>query len=267
MQINRIVQVLLFALVIIGIFASMAKNAYGFTLMGIACFGLATLYLVQLIWKLIEDYSTLTKNEKLSLAELFFLAIMLTLFGLRAFYIYLPGSKLMFMVVCIFLIIIYLMNALDVFNATRRESRGLTFNMGFFYLSIFFFLASMFIRVVPLWSIVFGIIGLLLTLPFLFSMLRKQQFEIQGGTVTLFNFVRKSKSKAGLLFIFFISSGVYTGLSQIELIPQIENSDRPKAYIELINNAESGKEKSVDGKYRHEAYKKAMDKFLERHGK
>jgi len=139
MQINRIVQVLLFSLVIIGIFASMAKNTYGFTLMGIGCFGLAVLYVIQIIWKLIEDHATLSRNEKRILFELFFLALMLTLFGLRAFYIYLPGSKLMFMVVCIFLIIVYLSDALEIFNATKRLSRGLAVNMGFFYLAIFFF--------------------------------------------------------------------------------------------------------------------------------
>jgi hypothetical protein len=96
-------------------------------------------------------------------------------------------------------------------------------------------------------------------------LLRKQQFETLVGSVSLFNFVRKSKSKAGLLFIFFISSAVYTGLSQLGFIPEIENSERPKAYIELINDAESGKEKAIDGKYHHEKYKEAMDKFLERH--
>ena len=36
--------------------------------------------------------------------------------------------------------------------------------------------------------------------------------------------------------------------------------------IELINNAETGRENPVDGQYQHEVYKEAMDKFLERHG-
>jgi hypothetical protein len=37
-------------------------------------------------------------------------------------------------------------------------------------------------------------------------------------------------------------------------------------YIELINQAETGKEKPVNGRYRHEIYKEQMDKFLARHG-
>jgi hypothetical protein len=55
------------------------------------------------------------------------------------------------------------------------------------------------------------------------------------------------------------------GLSNFRIIPSIENTDKPKTYIELINQAETGKEKPVNGKYNHEIYKEAMDKFLARH--
>jgi len=34
----------------------------------------------------------------------------------------------------------------------------------------------------------------------------------------------------------------------------------------VINQAETGKEKPVNGKYRHEIYKEQMDKFLAKHG-
>ena len=69
-----------------------------------------------------------------------------------------------------------------------------------------------------------------------------------------------------MLFLFFIFSVIYVGLSNFRIIPSIENADKPKAYIELINQAETGKEKQVNGKYQHEIYKEAMDKFLARHG-
>ena len=39
----------------------------------------------------------------------------------------------------------------------------------------------------------------------------------------------------------------------------------PHAYIELINDAETGKEKAVDGKYKHELYKEAYDHFIEKY--
>jgi hypothetical protein len=267
MQLNKIIQTLLFTGVIIGIFASISKNAYGFTLMGVSCFGLAGLYFMQFIWKLIEDHAALTKNEKLWLAELLLLSIMLTLFGFRAFYIYYPGSKLLFMVVCIFLVVVYLMLALEVFNTVKRDNKGFGLNILFFHLAIFFFLTSMAARPVPTLSIALGILGLVGSVPVILAVLRKQRFEVQGETETLFDFVRKSKNKAGLLFMFFLVSGIYTGLSQFGIIPEIENSDRPKAYIDLINKAESGIEKAVDGKYRHQAYQEAMDRFLERHQK
>ncbi len=90
---------------------------------------------------------------------------------------------------------------------------------------------------------------------------------IQEHPVTLLQFIVAEKNKAGLLFLFFIFSGVYVGLSTIKIIPAIENSDKPRTYIELINNAESGKEEPENGKFQHEKYKEVMDKFLERRNK
>jgi hypothetical protein len=69
-----------------------------------------------------------------------------------------------------------------------------------------------------------------------------------------------------MLFLFFIFSVFYVGLSTFRIIPAIENTDKPGNYIELVTEAETGNEKPVNGRYRHEIYRQAMDKFLARHG-
>lgn len=265
MKINRIFQSIFLAIVIVGVFAAMARNAYGFTFMGVGCFGLAILYLIQLTWKVIEDHATMEKNDFLWVAELFVLAILVTLFGLRALYVYLPNAEFIFASTCVLLIIVYLSIAMGMFTTTNKENKELALNVLSLYTSVLVFLLAILTRGMTSWSVLFGVIAIVVSIPFLFSVARRQQFEYSDKIISLYQFVKSSRNKVGLLFLFFISSAVYTGLSRFGIIPEIENADRPKAYIELINDAESGKEKPVDGKYHHEKYKESMDQFLKRH--
>lgn len=265
MKLDKIVQSLLVALLIIGVFASMAKNSYGFTFMGTASFGLAFLYMVQLIWRLIDDYAGLSKKNVAEIMELLLLAAMLLLFGFRAQYIYLTNGELIFAVVCGSLVLVYTSIAYGIYQS-RRENNKLANVTFFFYASIPIFLLAVAFRTInAVWSSAFGAAGTLVSLPFLWSLVRNQEFEYAGKPISSFQFIASSKNKAGLLFIFFLSSALYTGLTSASVIPQIEYGDRPKDYIELIREAESGREKPVDGKYHHELYKEAMDRFLKRH--
>ena len=267
MKIDKFIQSILFALVIVGVFAAMAKNAYGFTFMGVACFGLALLYMIQLSWKLITDYSNVEKRDVVGLFELLLLSILLALLGFRAFYIYLANGESIFIVTAILLVLVYLLTAFESFSTTKKESQSLAWNLTFFYTSVILFLLSMVTLVMMKSLLLLGVLGTVVALPCIFSLVRKKKYENSGKSISLFQYIVASKSKAGLLFFFFISSGLYTGLTQVGFIPIIENTDRPKAYIDLIYDTESGREKPVNGKYHHQRYKDVMDKFLERHGK
>jgi hypothetical protein len=268
MKLNQVFQSIFLSLILLGLFAIMAQNSYGFTLMGLSCFGLALLYIIQIGWKLIEDFASLEKKDVTGIAELFLLSLLISLFGFRAFYISLPSGDFIFISLCTLLIIIYLYIAYGIYGETLKESRSLAGTVAFFYSSVIIFLVSLGSRIIfPALSEVFGVVGVLASLPFFFSVLLKKKYEYSGKTTTLFQFIVRSGNKAGMLFLFFIFSAIYVGLSTIRVIPAIENSDKPGTYIELVSQAESGREKPVNGRYRHEIYKDAMDKFLERHGK
>ena len=118
----------------------------------------------------------------------------------------------------------------------------------------------------PSLSAIIGVLGFIVSVPFLISFLRRNKYDFSARPMTVFQFIVSSGNKAGILFLFFILSGLYLGLSNFRIIPNIDNADKPPAYIELINNAETGKEKPVNGKYEHEIYKEYLDKFLLRHG-
>lgn len=268
MKISQVLQSLFLGLILAGLSAMMAKNGYGYTLMGLSCFGLAALYLVQIIWRVIGEFSELEKKDLLPLAELLLLAILISLFGFRAFYVNLPFSDIIFVSVCGLLILVYYIIAAGAFNAAKKENSGLAGIIAFFFSSLLLFLLSLGSRILnPSLSAVIGILGFLVSIPFLIALLRQRKFGYSGKSITIFQFIIAASNKAGMLFLFFILSSVYVGLSNFKIIPAIENADKPPAYIELINQAESGKDLQVNGKYKHEVYKEAMDKFLARYGK
>jgi hypothetical protein len=267
MKISQVLQYLSLGLILAGLSAMMAKNGYGYTLMGLACFGLAALYFAQVSWKVIEDFSGLEKKEISGLSELLLLAILISLFGFRAFYINLPFSDIIFITVCGLLIVVYCLIAAVTFNSAKKENTGLAVIIAFFFSSLILFLLSLGSRIFnPALSSVIGILGFLASFPFMISLLHQKKYDYSGKSITIFQFIVASGNKAGMLFLFFILSAVYVGLSNFKIIPAIENADKPPAYIELINQAESGKDKPVNGKYKYEIYKEAMDKFLLRHG-
>jgi hypothetical protein len=157
--------------------------------------------------------------------------------------------------------------AAGTFNDVKNENPGLAGIIVFFYSSLLLFILSLGTRIFnPTLSEVIGALGFLASIPFLISLLRQKKYDYSGRSITLLQFIVASRNKAGMLFLFFIFSSVYVGLSNFKIIPAIENADKPATYIELINQAESGKEKPVNGKYKHEIFKEAMDKFLRRHG-
>lgn len=266
MKLNQVLQTTFLGLIILGLFATMAQNSYGLTLMGISCFGLALLFLAQLSWRVIED-SGIEKKGIIRHIELLLLSVLLLIFGFRVFYIKLPFSEIIFMMLCVLLILTYITVIFQINQTTGNENPSLARNAIFYYSSIIIFLISLGTRVLsPSLSATIGAFGFLVALPFLISVFGRKKYDYQDGTITVFEFIASSGNKALMLFLFFVLSSIYIVLSNFRIIPRIGNADKPPTYIELINNAETGKEKPVNGKYEHEIYKEYLDKFVLRHG-
>lgn len=265
-KLGQLLQFLLIALIVVGIFAAMARNAYGFELVGVGCLGIAVLFLFQVVWKVIGERGTLNRIEIQEMAELLLLAFLTLIFGLRSFYIYVDYSEIIFNAVCVFLMFVYAGIGYTLITSVKKESKPLAWNLISFYSSLVLFLLSTVFRASASLAMSLSVLSVVAGLLFIVSLLRRQRYEIKLKSMSLLQFVIASRNKAGLLFLFFVSAGLFTMFSYVGIIPSIENADRPKDYVELINSAGSGKKKSVDGKYQHEKYKEAMDKFMERHG-
>ena len=267
MKTTKVIQFTLLALITIGVFAAMAKNGYGFALIGLGCAGLAFLYLAQMALGFSGSLYLEGRSTMAATAETILLSVLLILFSLRAFYFYLPYGEIYFIVTCGSLLLVYCFIGYDSFSSLKKAEPRLAGILAGFYLALLFFILAMATRVNLTWSMLFGGMGLLFSIPFILAVLQTQRVNRDRKSISLLQFVVLSKNKAGILFIFFLASALYSGLAYFNFIPAIENSDRPKAYLELIRDAESGTEKATKGTHRHEQYKKAMDAFLDRRRK
>ena len=256
---------MLLMLAVIGVFATMARNSYGFDFIGLACFGLSALLLVQFVWRAVGEYDTLNRSDIPELAELLLLSALTGVFGLKAFYIYINRIEMIFDTIILLQVIVYGTLGYTLYTSIKKENNSLARNITFLYVSVVLFLLVFPTWIGPTVAMGFGVLGVVVSIPVFIGIIRQQSFEVNNKSVTLFRFIADSRNKAGLMLLFFLSAALFTGLSMLNVIPSIENVDRPKAYIELINSAESGEEKTLKGRYQHEEYKAAMDKFLKRH--
>jgi hypothetical protein len=268
MRVSQLLQFIFIGLLLIGIFASMAQNDYGIELMGAGCFGLAALYFLQMIWELININFSIDRNNFLLLSELFLFSILSALFGFRSLYIVLPAGETVFIVVGILLLIVHIVIALDWNKKVAMENLLLARHIFFFNGAVALLLSVMIIRIFnPYLSFALGFVGIILIAPITISIIKSTRYDYAGKTWSLIQVILKSKHKTGLLFVFFIASGVYLALSGASIVPSIENAQMPRTYIELVNRAEAGDEKPIEGKYQHEKYREALSNFLDRHGK
>lgn len=253
---------LLFVLMIFGAFASIAQNDYGITVLGLCALAFALVFLVQLI-------STFTKTEpadKMEVLELLGLMILAAILFMRVFYLRFAFVEVVFAVAGLSLISVYLIRLTQAWSDLRNKNFTLSLLMVFFFGSLIFYLVSM--TVVPFMpslaeptgGLAFGLIVL-----FGIGSWLKQSILIDGEKVTGFTYLVRQKGQAVVLISLFLLFTAYMGLTKFGILPRMYSNEFPQAYFELVNQAERGEEKPVDGRYRHEVFKAQYDKFVERH--
>ena len=102
----------------------------------------------------------------------------------------------------------------------------------------------------------------LLGLFILGTYLRRKQM-LDGVEINTPQYLRKIAGNSVVLMTGYLLISIYSGLYMIGVLPPLYTDKIPHAYIELINNAETGVEKPDGGVYKHEVYKEAYDKFIE----
>lgn len=253
---------LLFVLLIFGAFASMAQNDYGIKILGGVAFVFGLLFLMQIVGEIKSKH----KTDVVVIAELSGLTVIAIILSMRVFYLRFPFVEIVFGFSGLVLLVAYSLKLFRAWQSFQAKSRALAILLMMFYGSILCYVAAMvFIPYMSTLAEPLGSAGLLLLLLFLVIGWLKGQMLVEGVRLSVFTFISRVRDRSIVLIALFFLFTAYMGLTNIDFIPKMYSDEFPQKYFELLNQAESGKEKPIDGKYKHEEFKEKYDQFIKRH--
>lgn len=250
---------LLFILLVMGAFASMAQNSYGLKIMGAVAFMFGLVFIIELITVLRKKES----RDGFAVLELVCLLLLSVIFGFRVFYIHFPFIELVFGAAGIVLALLYGRKMLNRYRYLQPKNSYLARLSLLFHLSIILFLSSLaLLPFSPGIARILGVIAILLLLVFLAAGALRRNLLVEGEKISAFSMVRRLRDHSIVIISLFLLFTLYIGLNRMSLLPGIYSDEFPKAYYELVDKATSKKEKPVDGKYNYEEFKEKYDEFL-----
>ena len=251
---------LLTVLLIMGAFASMAQNSYGMQIISVVCIAFGLIFLIQYIRQLTNKEGV--AGSGIELLSLFILAL---IFTFRSFQIYFPYVEWLFGIAGITIAIVYLKKAIGHFRYYLPKNVTLAWLIGVSYISISFFSLAMVLFVFnPQFARLLGILSLLLIAGFFAGAIFYNGSSVNGEKSSVFKVIAGFRDRLFLLLTLFVLFSLYIGLTGSGVLPKLYSDNFPQAYYKLVDEAETGKEKPVDGKYKYEKFKTAYDQFLER---
>lgn len=251
---------LLFILLVMGTFASMAQNSYGLKIMGSVAFAFGLVFLSEFI-------TVLRKREKkdgYALAELASMILLSVIFGCRVFYIHFPFIEWLFAAAGAWLVFFYIRNLFIRYRRLEFRNRRLAWMGVIFHLSIILFLGSLIlVPFAPQKAEWIGMIAFLSLLVFIIGAFVKKDDLVDGNKVTTMQMVTGYRDHSIVLASLFLLFSLFAALNKTGILPPIYSDEFPRAYFELVNKASSKKEKPIDGKYKYEEFIKKYRDFLE----
>jgi hypothetical protein len=89
-------------------------------------------------------------------------------------------------------------------------------------------------------------------------------FLVVGEKTTAVKTISGFRDRYFLLISLFILFAIYVGFTGSGVLPKLYSDKYPQAYYQLVNRAESGKEKPVDGRFEYETFRKNYEQLLEK---
>ena len=250
---------LLFILLVMGTFASMAQNSYGLNIIGAVAFIFGLVFLIELV-SLLRSKNDVNITSFIEPACLVIVSVVL---GFRIFYIYFSYIEWLFGIATIVLVMFYFMKMITRFRYFQKRSKYLGIMVLTFHLGIIFFLASLtLVLFSPATAQVTGGIALLLLLCFVVTGLIRKQVLVEGNNLSSFKMVVNFKGHSIILATLILLFSLYFGLNRVGVLPAIYSDEYPKAYFELVDQASSGKEKPIHGRYKYHEFMEKYDQFL-----
>jgi len=185
--------------------------------------------------------------------------------AMRVFYIHFQFVEIVFGVAGLMLMGVYIQKLLYSWKTLRVKSQTLALMVLFFHGSIVLYVVSMtIVPFVPQLAEPSGGVAFALMISFVAMSVVKKSMIVEGENVSALKYVRRFKDRSVLLIVLFLLFTGYMGLTKIGALPKMYSDEFPQIYFDLVNQAESGEEKPVNGKYKHEEFKEVYDRFVER---
>ena len=254
---------LLFILLVMGTFASMAQNSYGLKIVGGVAFVFALVFLIQGI----SILRKITKVKVLTVIEPFCLFVIAVILGLRVFYIHFSFVEILFVAASGLLALLYTERMIKRVNHLKNKNSYLAFLMILFHLCIILFLLTLAVfPFLPAIANITGMVAFILLVVFVLAGLAKSNLKLDGEEITAFRMVRLLRDHSIVIITLFILFSLYTGLNKIGALPGIYTDEYPRAYFDLLNNS-SQEERSPDGVYKYQEFMKKYQDFIKRNKK
>ncbi|HLO82670.1 MAG TPA: hypothetical protein VK166_17010 [Chitinophagaceae bacterium] len=252
---------LLFVLLIMGAFASMAQNSYGLKLLGVVGIAFGVLFLYQLIRYQMRP----GKKDRLLQLELVSLTVLSSIFAFRVFNIHSEITDMLFVAAGIVLAGVYFAKMAASYSTLKRSNQILALLIATFYLSVIMFIIFIITGVYsPMISKVAGIIGFVLLVIFLVAAIVKGEFLVEGDNISAFRWIIGAKDSSGLLISLFSVAALYFALNSAGILPPLYVDELPQAYYKLVKDANSDKGTQASGATSHDRFKQEYDKFVSR---
>ena len=258
MKKNNPIYYLLFILLVMGTFASMAQNSYGLKIMGGVAFAFGLIFLLEFITALGKKET----KDGYALAELSAMILFSVIFGCRIFHIYFTNIEWLFAAAGAWLVFFYIRKLFIRYHRLVFRNRRLAWLGLIFHLSIILFLISLIM--IPFaaqkaeWV---GMVAFTLLLMFIIGAFVKRDDLVDGNKVNTIQMITGYRDHSIVLASLFLLFSLFAAFNKAGLFPAIYSDKFPQAYFKLVDDATSGKEKPVNGKYKYEEFMKKYDQF------
>ncbi len=251
---------LLFVLLIMGTFASMAQNDYGNVILGCVAFAFALLFIIQFS----ATFSSNSQNY-LNQIELFALSLIAVILGLRVFYIHFQWVEGIYGLAGISLIGVQFGKILNQTKSYKARNKILIFLTVLFRLSLIFYLVSMtVVPFAPVFTEPSGEIAFALLLIFILVAFLNKDLMSNRENISPIQLVNQLKDHSLVLLVLFALFTAYMGLTKIGAAPTMYSDELPQAYFELVKQGDAGK-LSREEKLQVNNFKEMYDGFVEKH--
>ena len=250
---------LLFILLVMGAFASMAQNSYGLTIMGGVALAFGLLFLVEFV----TGVGRREKKDIFVWAELAAMIVFSVIFGCRVFHIYFAYIEWVFAAAGAWLIFFYLRKLFIRYGRLVHRNRRLAWLGVIFHLGIILFLISLIM--IPFtaqkaeWA---GMVAFVFLLVFILGAFIKRDDLVDGNKITAMQMIAGYRDHSIVLASLFLLFSLFAAFNKAGLVPGIYSDEFPRAYYELVEQATSKKEKPEDGKYKYEEFMRQYKQFL-----